>query len=113
FKDHARNRRLLCNECERLILIDCNFYRKDIPHLTLRLGIKLFAESHDVDSSTSKRRTDGRRWVCLTCRNLQLNHLNYFLCHYLIPQIHVISPQEAKGTLILLKSSAKSIQFSA
>jgi hypothetical protein len=47
----------------------------------LGLGIKRFAEFHDIDTVLSERGANRRAGVGLTGRNLQLDIGIYLLCH--------------------------------
>ena len=81
-EEHARRRRLELQR-EAAILI----YRDDDgdyePRLLLRLGVELLAELHDVHAGRAERRTDGRRGIRSTGRNLELDDALDFLGHFL------------------------------
>src|SRR6267378_5117452 len=75
--------RCLGNKREGLVFIDSDHYRQDIASLFLRSGVKFLAESHNVHAILTERRTDRRRRIGLTSRNLQLDRCNNFFCHIL------------------------------
>ncbi|APR97569.1 hypothetical protein PATSB16_42350 [Pandoraea thiooxydans] len=45
------------------------------------MRVKRFTELHDIQATLPQRRTNRGRWVRFTCRDLQFDKADYFLCH--------------------------------
>src|SRR5690606_17608389 len=75
------------NKCERSIRIHCNDHRNNGVTQLLGFTVKLFTEFHNVHTLLSERRSNGRCWICLPCRNLKLNSSSYLFCHIPAPYL--------------------------
>src|SRR4029077_3410184 len=84
-EQHARGRRLQ-DERERPVGVHRDDDRNDqrLFHLSLRRSVELLAELHDVDALLTERRTDRRRGIRLSGRDLQLD-LPCDLLHVALP----------------------------
>src|SRR5690606_18679836 len=71
------------DEGEGAVAVDGDLDGDDHPRLTLRPGVELLAELHDVDAVLTQRRPDRGRGVRRTCGNLELDETGDFLGHEL------------------------------
>merc|ERR1712232_1500579 len=72
---HFSYRRLFGDESERLVLVDSDNNWKRVTRLILCSRVKLFAKTHDVDASSTKRWSNRRCRGCLARRDLQTDCL--------------------------------------
>ena len=72
---------LLGDEGEGLVLVNSDDHGEDIAGGLLGRGVEFLTEGHDVHASLTEGGTDGRGWIGLTCRDLQLDGLDDFFGH--------------------------------
>src|SRR5574343_72492 len=87
FLQQEGRRRRLHGEGEGFVCVSGDHNRNRHARLhALSLGIEGLAEFHDVQTTLTQCRTDRRRRVCFTSRNLQLDIANNFLSHVRAPK---------------------------